>query len=182
MIDREAARRYAEAFVNALEASSKVAPGLEGLKLASETYRSSRNFQRFLGSPEIAQEEKEKLLARLLEEPLGPEGMGLVRMLLKRDRIDHLSVIEEEAAASAQRRQGVVKGFVATAHPISSAQVQAIAAAVGRRLKKRVLLERQVDPKLLGGVRVTVGTTLIDGSVRTSLKEVRQQLIEAKVA
>ena len=69
-----------------------------------------------------------------------------------------------------------------TAHPISSAETALLAQAVGKAMGKQVILERRVDPGLLGGVSVAVGGVLLDGSVRAQLKRVKEQLKAAKVA
>lgn len=181
MIDRGAARRYAEAFVNVLEKNQRLEPGLVELKAVSGTYAQSKSLQRFLGSPEIAPEDKEGLLSRLWSGAVGQETLSLLRLLLRWDRIDHLPVLMEEAVKAAEQRQGILRGTVTTAHPISSAEVDQVAQAVGRRMGKQVMLERRVDPALLGGARVAVGSTLLDGSVRTQLARVREQLLGAKV-
>ena len=196
MIDRAAARRYAEAFVNALEKTGRLEPGMEELRVAARTYAQSKGLQRFLGSPEIAPEDKQSLLGRLWSgapggvsgavsssgsHAAGQEMLSLLRLLLRWDRIDHLPAVMEEAEKSAEARQGILRGTVTTAHPISSAEVDQVAQAVGRKMGKRVLLERRVEPELLGGARVAVGSTLLDGSVRTQLAQVREQLLGAKV-
>ena len=181
MADRAVARRYAQAFVNVLEISRRVEPGLEGLQRVSHSYSQSRDFQRFLGSPEIAPGEKEELVTKIFSDLVGPDGMGLLNLLLQWDRIDHLPLIMEEATAEAELRRGILRGWVTTARPISAKETEILAKAVGDRLGKHVLLERQVDPQLIGGVRVRVGTTVLDGSVQTLLKEVRQKLLEVKI-
>ncbi len=181
MIDRVAARRYAEAFVNALEGSNRLAIGLEELGQVAGMYGQSKQLQRFLGSPEIGPEDKEQVLDRALAAGAAPEMMGLLRLLLKKDRVENLPIISEEAKELSEARQGVARGKVATAHPISSQEVERLAQAIGKAMGKRVILERQVDPSLLGGVRISVGGTLLDGSVRAQLKKVREQLIAAKV-
>jgi F-type H+-transporting ATPase subunit delta len=181
MIDRTVARRYAEAFVNAVEGSGRLAVGLEELDQIARMYGISKDLQRFLGSPEIGPEDKERTLDRALAAGAAPETMGLLRLLLKKDRVAHLPAISEEAKELSEARQGVVRGQVTTAHPISSAETQRLAQAIGKAMDKRVILERQVDPSLLGGARITVGGTLLDGSVRAQLKKVREQLLAAKV-
>lgn len=181
MVDRTVARRYAEAFVNAVEGSGCLAAGLEELGQIAGMYGISKELRRFLGSPEIGPEDKERVLDRALAAGAAPETMGLLRLLLKKDRMAHLAVISEEAKELSERRQGVVRGQVATAHPISSAETQRLAQAIGKAMGKRVILERQVDPSLLGGARISVGGTLLDGSVRAQLKKVREQLLATKV-
>lgn len=181
MADTAVARRYAQAYVNALESSRRIDAGLSELSLLSETYGGSKDLRRFLGSPEIGSPEKWDLLSRLFSERVGPEMMGLLSLLVRWDRVDHLPVIATQARAIAEARQGIVRGLVTTAHPISSAEVSAISGALGKALGRKVLLERALDTHLIGGVRIAVGTTLLDGSVKSFLHQVREQLIQAKV-
>lgn len=181
MADRVVARRYAEAFVLSAEKSQRLEQGLADLKGIAETYRQSKPLRRFLGSPEIAPEEKEQLTRKLWADTAQEETMALVRLLLIRDRVEELPFLAEEAMAVAEERQGILRGDVTTAHPISSVETERLGAAVGKVLGKKVLLERKVDPGILGGVRIRVGSTLLDHSVRTLLGEVREQLKSAKV-
>ena len=181
LVDLAVADRYAHAFVNLLGKAHRLETGLKELKLVARTYADSKDLQRFLGSPEIAPDEKEGLLSRLWSDLTGQEGMALLHLLLKHDRMETLPAIWEEAVSVAEARQGIVRGQVFTAHPISSSETEAIGAAIGKLLGKKIVLERAVDKTLIGGVRVTVGTTLLDGSVQTYLEDIRRQLISIKV-
>ncbi len=182
MVDRAVARRYAEAFVGVLEKSLRLEAGLEELKFVAGTYAGAPDLKRFLGSPEIGEDEKRSLLSRIFSSSVGPETMSLIELLLKWDRVDHLPTTSEEAVKVSEERQGLLRGVVTTAHPISSAEAEALGAAVGERLGKRVVLERRVNPQLIGGVRISVGSLLLDGSIQASLQKIRQQLMEAKVS
>ena len=181
MIDRAVARRYAEAFVGVLERAGRLDAGLEELGVIARTYGQSKDLQRFLGSPEIGLEPKEGLLNRLWSDAVGRETMALLHLLLRWDRVDHLREVEEEARKAAEARRGMLRGVVTTAHAISSAEAEQLAQAVGRKLGKRVVLERRVDAKVLGGAQVAVGSTLLDGSVQSMLNHVREQLMAVKV-
>ena len=180
--DRAVARRWAEAFVGALEPAGRRDSGLEELKGIAQLYSDSKELRRFLSSPEIGEEQKRRLLGRLWGDSVGPETMGLLQLLLKRDRVDHLPDIQQEAVRVSEERIGLVRGIVATAHPISSAETQRLAGAIGGLLGKKVLLERRVEPGLIGGARIRVGTQLVDGTVRGSLNRIREQLRQAEVA
>ena len=181
MADWAVARRYAEAFVGALEKSRRLEGGLEELIFVAKDYEGNRDLIRFLGSPEIGEEEKRSLLTRIFSSLVGPETVSLMELLLKWDRVDHLPAIAEEAVKVSEERRGTLRGIVTTAHPISSAEAETLAKAVGERLGKRIVLERRVDPQLIGGVRISVGSSLLDGSVQASLQKVRRQLMTAKV-
>ncbi len=182
MIDRAVARRYADAFVGALQNSKRLDAGLMELKGIAKAYVDSDDLQKFLGSPEIAPQEKEKLLSRIWSDDVGQEVTALLKLLLEWDRVDHLPAIAEEALVVAEQRQGIVRGQVITARAISAAETDVIAKAIGQLLGKKVILERAVDPKILGGARVRVGTTLLDSSVQTLLEDVRNQLKAVKVS
>ena len=181
VVDLAVARRYAQALVNALEASHRTGPGLDELGLISRTYAASHDLQRFLGSPEISPEEKWALLKRLFSDVVGPEVMGLLGLLLKRDRVPLVPALASEAKAVAEARQGLLRGEMTTAHPISTGETERLSQVLGKVLGKQVVLERHVDPHLIGGVRITVGTTLLDGSIQTALRELKDQLMTAKV-
>lgn len=151
------------------------------MKIVAKAYEGSRDLQRFLGSPEIGEGEKRDLLTRTFSGAVGPETMSLIELVLKWDRVDHLPAVSEEAVKVSEERQGLLRGVVTTAHPISSAETQRLAQAVGERLGKRVVLERQVDRKLIGGIRIAAGTILLDGSVQGVLQKIQRQMMEAKV-
>ena len=110
MIDRAVARRYAEAFVNRLEASHQVEPGLEELRGIAQVYAISKEFQRFMGSPEIGPEEKQQMLDRVLSQDASPETMALLQLLLRRDRMEQLPGVSEEAVSISEARQGSCAG------------------------------------------------------------------------
>lgn len=167
--------------MSTLERAQRTEPGLEELRVIARTYAQSKELRRFLGSPSIGPEEKEGLLDRLWSGAVGMETMALLHLLLRWDRVDHLPELFAEAQKVAEQRQGILRGVVTTAHPISSAELGRVAQAVGQKMGRRVLLERRVDPKVLGGARVEVGTTLLDGSVRAQLGRVREQLLAVKV-
>ena len=181
MADRIVARRYAEAFVRTAEASQRLEENLRDLKAIAGTYAQSKALRDFLGSPEIGPEDKVRLTHRVWADSAREETLALLKLLLKKDRMNHLPLLADEAVKVAEQRQGILRGEATTAHPISSAETERLAGAVGQVLGKKVLLERRVDPEILGGVQIKVGSTLLDGSVRKLLEEVRGQLKSVKV-
>lgn len=106
--------------------------------------------------------------------------MGLLHLLLRWDRVDHLPLIAREAKILAESRQGILRGIVTTAHAISSSELGALSQGLGKLLGKQVVLERQLDPALMGGLRVCVGSLLLDASVERLLQQVRRHLLQTK--
>ena len=72
--------------------------------------------------------------------------------------------------------EGVAKARIETAMPLSDAQLAEITAALGKRFGKRIEATVEVNPALIGGARIAVGDTVIDGSVRGKLSSMAQAL------
>lgn len=74
--------------------------------------------------------------------------------------------------------QNVVRAEVRSAAPLSPEQTRALEQSLANVTGKKVELSVSVDPELLGGVVATIGSTVYDGSVRTQLQRMRQELVE----
>lgn len=89
-------------------------------------------------------------------------------------------VLCEVAEAFRQRQlteAGIVEGVVESARPLESGEVTSLATHLGARLGKTVQLENRVRPDLVGGFRVTVGSSMIDATVQGRLEDLRDRLL-----
>ena len=92
-----------------------------------------------------------------------------------------LNLLPDMAAAFRERllaHQNVVRAEVTSAAPLSPEKTAALEASLNRATGKKVDLLVAVDPELLGGIVARIGSTVYDGSVRTQLAKMRQQLVE----
>lgn len=107
---------------------------------------------------------------------------NFVQLVLDKRRVEVLA----ELAPAFRRRQlserGAVEGVVQTPRPLSAADVGELAVALGRRLGREVLLENQIVPELVGGVRVFVQNRMLDHSVQGRLSGLRDHLRSVPVS
>lgn len=92
-----------------------------------------------------------------------------------------LNLLPNLLAAYGERllsHQNVVRAEVTSAAALTPEKTAALEASLGRATGKKVELSVAVDPELLGGVVARIGSTVYDGSVRTQLTKMRQQLVE----
>lgn len=91
-------------------------------------------------------------------------------------------VLAKDLAESFQERllshQNIVRAEVKSAAPLSPEKVKALEESLSKVTGKKVELSVSVDPELLGGVVARIGSTVYDGSVRTQLQRMRQELVE----
>ena len=102
-----------------------------------------------------------------------------VGLALDRARMGVLERAHAAYRTLSLEKAGVVEGVVEAARPLEAAEVSALETRLGGELGKTVRLSQRVAPDLLGGVRVFVGSRMIDGSAVGRLEGLRRQLLDA---
>jgi F-type H+-transporting ATPase subunit delta len=169
------ARPYAEAAFALAREQNALPQWAEMLKLASNV-ASDPTVRAALDNPRLDNAAKESLLLSLCGDALSAEGRSFIRVLLESDRIALLPDIRDLFDTSKDSADGVARAQIVSAFPIDDAQLGALKAALEKRFGKTVEATVSVDPRLIGGARVTVGDTVIDGSVRGELESMSNQL------
>ena len=92
-----------------------------------------------------------------------------------------LNLVPDLAASYRERllnHQNIVRAEVTSAAPLSADKTRALEDSLSKVTGKKVELSVSVDPGLIGGVVARIGSTVYDGSVKTQLERMRQQLVE----
>jgi F-type H+-transporting ATPase subunit delta len=171
------ARRYAKALFSLALEKGRVEPwsnSLQGLKTAVE---GSPDLRDVLANPIYSREQRhaivEKLAAAL---SLDEEPASLLFLLGDRNRLAYLSGVVDTFRDYADQHLGRLRARVTSAVKLDETAAQAIADELSKKTNAKVLLDRVVDPAILGGVVAQVGSLVYDGSVRTQLEDLRKQL------
>jgi F-type H+-transporting ATPase subunit delta len=102
-----------------------------------------------------------------------------VGLLLDKRREHVLAGLAEAFDRRTLEERGAVRGVVESPRPLDAADVARVAAAIGARLGKELLLENRIAPELVGGARVIAANRMVDMSVRGRLEGLRQKMMEA---
>ncbi|MFO0957151.1 MAG: ATP synthase F1 subunit delta [Isosphaeraceae bacterium] len=180
----EGARAYAEALVNA---ASKEPGGdvdavlAELVEFRDDVLEAHPAFAELLQSRNLPAEEKDAVLAKILEGRALPVVARFVRVLNRHDRLGILGLVLDEARVIWDRRQEPPQGSVSSAVPLDECQAPG-RARPGPRPDGRgtPILQETVDPSLIGGLILQIGDDLYDMSVRRRLQLLRQRLVESK--
>ena len=130
-----------------------------------------------LGSPKLDASAKASLFLSIAGDRFTDDMRSFVRVLIETGRVELLPEIRELFEALRNEAEGVAKATIETALPLSDAQIGAITAALAKRFGKRIEASTTVNPELIGGARIAVGDTVIDGSVRGKLEHMRHALL-----
>ena len=172
--------RYAQALFDLASDEGQVAAVEADLKSLKAALADSRDLRVLLASPAFSAEDKGKgLVAIAVRAKFNMTTVKFLGLLTANGRGDLLaSVITSYEALSAKAR-GAVSAQVTTAVALSPAQAKGVAAALRQALGKDPEISTRVDPSILGGIKVRVGSRLFDASLKSKLDSLKFALKRA---
>ena len=178
MIVGSIARRYAKALLEiGVQQQTYDALGKE-LDRAADTLRSSPELRNALENP-VFSLEKRKLIMDELARRLGLSKTvrNFIMLLLDKGRIAALPDIARAHRTLVDEHAGRVRATVTSARPLDPMLETRLKTALEKTSGKTVIFEKREDPAILGGLVTQVGDTVYDGSVRTQLQQLREELL-----
>ncbi len=164
------ARPYAEAVFDLANESNtldKWSETLQNLAIITQT----EEMKVLLDTPNLSAEQKVSVFVDILGDALNDQAKNLLNVLAENGRLQALpfiSEIYEELKAEAEKR---IQATVLTAFEPTNEQQEKLKAALNAKYDAEVDIDYEVDPSLIGGIKIKVGDWVIDGSARTQIKE-----------
>lgn len=172
-------RRYADALFNLAKSKGALDEVSRDVQTLGNEF-SSPKVAAFLADEQIPMEERRGKMAGMLS-GMNELTRNFVNLVLTKNRN---GVLPGLASAFRQRwltEMGAVEGVVQSARALGQAELASLQDNIGKRLSKKVTLENEILPALVGGLRVLVDGRLIDYSVQGRLDGLRKRLLEAKL-
>jgi F-type H+-transporting ATPase subunit delta len=177
MIVGSIARRYAKALFDLAVAADRVDAWARSLVALKKAVDSSPELRDLLANPVYTKEQRQGLAARLAQAlGLEREPANLLALLADRNRLGYLAAVADVFHRLADEKMGRLRARVASAVPLSEPEAAALAAKLAAATQGQVIVERVVDPSLLGGVVAQVGSLVYDGSLRSQLEDLRRAM------
>jgi F-type H+-transporting ATPase subunit delta len=177
MITGSIARRYAKALFGLATEQGRLEAWSDALVALQGAVDGSPDLQDVLSNPVYSKEQRRAIVGKLAAAlRLDPEPSNLLFLLADRNRLGYLDAIVQTFRELADAKLGRLRAKVTSATPLDAHAVAALSERLSKATDAKVLLERQVDPALLGGVVAQVGSLVYDGSIRTQLEDLRRQL------
>lgn len=180
---RALARRYARAALDVAESRGGDAPAAlhEGLVALVALVERHPPLRAALVDPRVGPDARGRLLEAIAEKArLSELTRRVVALLTAHDRLPLLPALAEACGEQLLARRGVLTAEATSAAPLSDAQRQALARALGQVSGLEVQVRADVDPEVLGGLRVRMGGKTYDGTVRAHLTALRRSLASGR--
>jgi F-type H+-transporting ATPase subunit delta len=169
------ARPYARAAFEEAQARAQLAAWSDALHAAAQVVQDPRVVP-LLGNPRVTPEQLAQLVDGAAADPLGEYGANFVRTLADNRRLAYLPEIATLFDELKDAAEGVADVTVTSAAALDEAQRSKLAAALEKRLQRKVRLHCELDPNLIGGAVLRSGDLVIDGSMRTRLTRIAYEL------
>lgn len=173
------AGRYATALFELAAEEDSLAEVEQQLTELGEILDASDDLRRLVQSPTFSMDQQAKAV-RAIADAAGTSGLtrNFLELLVEKRRLSAISGIIGAFRTLAARHRGEVEADVVSAVPLGDAQKDALKQALRDFAGQDVSMNVRVDPSILGGLIVTVGSRMIDNSVRSKLNRLRYAMKE----
>lgn len=170
------ARRYARALLDV--AGTQADQVLSQLSNFVKLMEKSDELKELMTNPRYTLTQRSAVLEGLLRATSGVDAAlgNLLRLLVERNRLNHLADIARVYRDLADARAGRLRGKVTSAVALSAEALKKLEKSLEKLTQRNVVLETAVDPSVLGGVATQVGSVLYDGTLRAQLQDIRRTL------
>lgn len=174
------AGRYALALFELASEEGAVTAVEADLATLSGALAESADLRNLIANPQVSRGQAGKALAGLADSlALSPLTARFLGVLAANRRLAALPAMVRAFTSIAAAQRGEVEAEVASAHLLSEAQIATLAGRLRAREGRTVKLRSRVDPALLGGLVVTIGSRRIDNSIRTRLNALAKAMKSA---
>ncbi len=168
------AQRYATALFELARDSGALDKVDAELKQLGGMIAESAELRRLIRSPVISRAAQGRAVEAVLERAeLDPLVRRFVGVVSANRRLFALEAIIAAFHADLARHRGEITAVVSTAQPLTDAQKGALDSALRRAVGSKVLIETKIDPGLLGGLTVKVGSRMFNSSLRSKLQRLQ---------
>jgi F-type H+-transporting ATPase subunit delta len=171
-------RRYVQGVIEAAQSEGKVDAVEQALCTIDAALRENRDFRNLLFHPTISRDRKKNLLHKIIGSEVPAVVTSFVDFVIEKKREHIFASVYGEFKEAADALRGIMRARITAAYQPVAEQVERLKTQLERALGKKVVIELKVDPALLGGMQIMIGTYILDGSIAGRLSRLSKHLQE----
>ena len=170
------AERYGLALYQLAKEQNQVNKWEEEVRVVKKSVKDNPDLITLLSSPNLTIQQK-KNVAKDVFAKLSPSIVNTIMLLIDRNRQDHIVDVASSFIEYANQDHGVAEATVYSVRALTASETEAISATFAAKVGRRSLnIENIVDSELLGGIKVSIGNRIFDGSLRGQLERLAKTL------
>ena len=168
------AERYASALFELAKEQNQQIQVEKDLTSFQAMLSDSADLRRLIMSPSFSADEQSKALTAIATKAgIGSLAANFMKVLARNRRLFITQDVIKNFRLIAARARGEVSADVTSAHPLTEPQLQALKDQLKSTVGRDITIQSKVDPSLLGGLVVKVGSRMIDSSLRTKIEQLK---------
>lgn len=175
--------RYASSLIEVAAQSGALAAIEKDLISLQNSLDDSKELQFLLNSPVYSKDMQMKAVQEIARKAgFHQLSINFLGVLAMNGRLAILPAILSAFFREMERRNGIVEAKVVSAFPLTESQQKNLMENLSKSTGKSIKLDLQIDKSLLGGLVVTVGSRMVDDSIKTRLNQLKQAMLGSKAA
>ena len=163
---------YAQALFDLADLAGAIDAVKENLDFLAVIIAQQRDFAAMLSFPWFPDEDKQLLTNKIFSGRLADLTLDFLMVVIKHDRAGFLPHIAERYNELWEAHYGYCPVNVTVSKQMNDDEIKKLYADIATAIKKRVKLEMNVDPSIIGGITIRCGDKVIDNTVRARLRQV----------
>lgn len=151
--------------------------GSNVLDVLTKVSSSSQKFKQFLSTKRIDLNTKKDILSNIFSDSLNQDQLSLAYCLLDNIDFNYLESINKKYQKLLQESKGNINVQAITAFTLSENELSELESNIKSKTNSDISLVNITDKTILGGMKLKVGNTLIDGSLSTKLEKLKQSMV-----
>jgi F-type H+-transporting ATPase subunit delta len=177
LLSSEIAEPYTQALMSLSQANGLTEQFGESCRALAALFEESKEFSEFIANPIVKDNDKKSVLQRVMGEGANPYLINFLMLLVDKRRIVFLEAIVKQYLKLLRDLNQIVLAEITSAKELTEEQKQAVIQKVKEIGNARdVEIQTKIDPDLLGGVIIKVGSQVLDASIRGQLRRIRMSL------
>lgn len=142
----------------------------------AEIFQREHDLYNFVKSPGISADEKKEVLGNIFEGRICEELLNFLCILIDKGRIMHFDKMVKVYVKLTDKEEGISYGTVYSVIALDEERIRELEEETSGLLKVNVKLKNEIDPKLIGGVKILVDGKIIDASIRKKFDDLSRQI------
>ncbi len=174
----EVAERYAQGLFELAWENSTAETKKEQAETLIRTIEKTPELTAFLRAVKITKNEKKSFIEKALGNALDADMIRFVKLLIDKGRINYLRDILQEYVNLSNQRLGIENAVVWSARPLKEKDLDRLHEALEKKNGRKVNIENRIDPDLIAGIKVTMGSQVTDVTMKNRIESMKEVLLK----
>lgn len=176
-VNTKVAKPYADAFIEISTGDKTIETVINDLTCVSTALSESKELNKVIANPLVSSSAKKDIIKSIFSDSVDTNTVKFMMVLCDRGRIEYLNTITKIALSLAYKKAAIEIACITSSVKLSSSQTEALVDKLKNITKaKQIKLDLKVDESLIGGLKVQIGSKIIDTSVQNQLNQLSSYL------